>query len=80
MIEGISLTHKLFLDTLEKFGVEVINPIGQSFDPKCHEALTMQQNSEVAPNTVLEVVQKGYQQYDRILRPARVVVSKSNKK
>lgn len=75
--EGMQLTHKLLIDTLDKFQIKQVNPKGETFDPKQHEALTMQPTSELEPNKVLSVVQKGYVIHDRILRPARVVVAKA---
>lgn len=75
--EGMELTHKMFLDTLAKFGVEQIDPIDKPFDPAQHEALTAAPNPDVEPNTVMQVVQKGFILYGRVLRPARVVVSKA---
>lgn len=75
--EGMQLTHKLLIDTLDKFQIKQVNPKGETFDPKQHEALTMQPTSELDPNKVLSVVQKGYVIHDRILRPARVVVAKA---
>lgn len=76
MREGMQLTYKQLLDVLNKFGINQIDPQGADFDPKKHEALTTQATTEVAPNKVLTVVQKGFEIYDRILRPARVVVAK----
>ncbi len=76
MKEGMQLTYKQLLDVLKKFGISQIDPQGADFDPKKHEALTTQMTTEVAPNKVLTVVQKGFEIYDRILRPARVVVAK----
>ena len=76
MHEGLDITMKLLLDALEKAEVRQINPQGQTFDPQLHEAMSIQENNEVAPNTVLVVFQKGYTLNDRIIRPARVVVSK----
>lgn len=75
--EGIDLTLKTLSQTLEKFNIKTINPDGQPFDPAQHEALSMLPTDDVKPNTVLQVVQKGYILSDRLLRPARVVVSKS---
>ncbi len=75
--EGMELTHKLMLDTLAKFQIQVVDPKGQAFDPKLHEALSAQPSADVAPNTVLAVIQKGFLLHDRVLRPARVVVSKA---
>ncbi len=75
--EGMQLTHKLLLDTLDKFNIKQINPQGDVFDPKQHEALTTQPTTELDPNRVLTVVQKGFTIQDRILRPARVIVAKA---
>jgi len=75
--EGMQLTHKLLLDILAQFQIKQINPQGEIFDPKQHEALTTQPSDEIEPNRVLAVVQKGYIIHDRILRPARVVVAKA---
>lgn len=77
MREGIELTHKLLLATLEKFHIHQVNPLGAMFDPKQHEALTTQETSDDEPNTVLTVVQKGFVIHDRVLRPARVIVAKA---
>jgi len=76
--EGMQMTHKMFMDTLAKFNVAVIDPLGQPFDPQWHEAMTMQPDASVAPGTVLLVPQKGYRLNDRLLRPARVIVSKAD--
>lgn len=78
MQKGMELTHKLLLNLLEKFNIHQINPvIGESFDPKKHEALTTQATNDMDPNMILTVVQKGFIIHDRILRPARVIVSKT---
>lgn len=76
MREGLELTLKLFMDVLKKFEVQQIDPIGVPFDPQLHEAMSMQNAPEAEPNTVLAVFQKGYKLSDRVIRPARVVVSK----
>ena len=76
MREGLELTLKLFLDVLQKFNVESLNPEGANFDPQLHEAMSIQESSDVAPNTVMTVFQKGYRLHDRVIRPARVIVSK----
>ena len=73
--EGVELTLKSFLDVLNKFNVEQVNPEGQPFDPDKHQAMTMVPNPDVEPNTVLEVYQKGYLLNGRLVRPAMVVVS-----
>jgi molecular chaperone GrpE len=76
ILHGIELTLKLLIDVLKKFSVEQLDPLGEAFDPNFHEAMSAQVNSEVKPNTVVTVFQKGYKLHDRVLRPARVVVSK----
>ena len=77
MREGMELTHKLLLATLEKFNIRQVDPQGQMFDPKFHEALTAQPSGDVKPNTILTVIQKGFVIHDRVLRPARVIVAKA---
>ncbi|WED44623.1 nucleotide exchange factor GrpE [Legionella cardiaca] len=77
MHEGLQLTMKLFLDVLEKNGVQQLDPLGEPFNPQEHEAMSMQEVAGSAPNTVLAVFQKGYKLHDRVIRPARVVVSKA---
>lgn len=74
--EGMNMTLDLFLQTLEKNGIQAINPMGEKFNPEHHQAMTLQENDEVEPNTVLAVMQKGYLLNDRLIRPAMVVVSK----
>jgi len=76
MHEGIQLTYKLLLDTLKKFSIEQISPLGESFDPGLHEAMVMQESDEHEPNSVMMVVQTGYQLNGRLIRPARVIVAK----
>ncbi|HAU1200288.1 TPA: nucleotide exchange factor GrpE [Legionella pneumophila] len=75
MHEGLELTMKLFLDALQKFDVEQIDPLGQTFDPQQHEAMSMQPAPGAPPNSVITVFQKGYKLSDRVIRPARVIVS-----
>lgn len=75
MYDGLSLTMKLFLNVLEKFQVTQIDPLNAPFNPQEHEAMSMQ-DSDVPASTVLVVFQKGYKLNDRVIRPARVVVSK----
>lgn len=75
--EGVSMTLKLQLDTLGKFGVEAIEPQGEPFDPQYHEAMAMVPNPDVEPNSVIDVMQKGYLLNGRLVRPAMVVVSQA---
>jgi len=74
LVEGQSATLRLLAKAFEKAQIEEINPEGQPFNPEQHEAM-MAQPSDAAPNTVLAVIQRGYQLNGRLLRPARVVVS-----
>ncbi len=76
-LEGVEMTQKSFLDTLKKFSVEAIDPEGHPFDPALHQAISMVDAPDSEPNTVLNVVQKGYTNHGRLLRPAMVVVSKA---
>lgn len=77
LLEGVEMTFKSFTDTLAKFKVEVIDPEGHPFDPDLHQAISMVDAPDAEPNTVLNVVQKGYTNHGRLLRPAMVVVSKA---
>lgn len=74
--EGMEMTLKQMLDVLQKFAVERVNPKGEAFNPELHEAMTMVPNPDIEPNTVMDVIQKGYTLSGRVVRPARVVVSK----
>lgn len=74
--EGVELTLTGLLNSLAKFKVEVVNPEGEPFNPELHQAMTMVDVPNAAPNTVLTVMQKGYTLHGRLLRPAMVVVSK----
>lgn len=76
LLEGVELTHKSFIDVLQKFKLERLDPVGEPFDPQLHQAMTMIDSPDSEPNTVLDVMQKGYTLHGRLLRPAMVVVSK----
>ena len=73
-IEGLELTNKVFTSTLEKFGVETINPVDEKFNPELHEAVTMVPMPDKTSNTVLEVIQVGFTLNGRLVRPALVIV------
>jgi molecular chaperone GrpE len=77
LVEGSELTLKLLSDVMDKFGVEQIDPDGSPFDPEEHQAMGMQPRDDVAPNTVVAVVQKGYKLNGRLVRPAMVMVSQA---
>jgi molecular chaperone GrpE len=75
--EGVELTLKSFLDALKKFNIEPVEPEGEPFDPQLHQAMSLVENPDVEPNTVIAVMQKGYTLNGRLVRPAMVMVSKS---
>lgn len=74
---GIQLTYSMFLEVLSKFGIKEIDPaVGTAFDPKCHEAISVQESADIPANCIITVVQKGYFIHDRVLRAARVIVAR----
>ena len=73
--DGVQLTANQLTSVFEKFNIAEINPVGEKFDPNKHQAISMQENSG-EPNTVFNVLQKGYTLNDRVLRPALVMVAK----
>jgi len=77
MHEGLDLTLKLMDDVFRKFGLTLIDPKGEKFDPSRHHAISMVESNEVPPNHVVSVMQKGYLLHDRVLRPAMVVVARA---
>ena len=76
LIEGSELILKMLADLLDKNGIESIHPLGEPFDPEHHQAMSLLESDEHAPNTVVTVMQKGYKLNDRLVRPAMVAVSK----
>jgi len=74
--EGQELTLKMLGKVMQDHHLEVIDPVGQPFDPEFHQAMTMLPSEEVDENTVIEVLQKGFRLHDRLIRPAMVVVSR----
>jgi molecular chaperone GrpE len=77
LVEGTELTLKMLSNAFSKFGIREIDPKGERFDPSQHEAMAMQPSRDAAPNTVMQVVQKGYLLNDRLLRPAMVIVARA---
>lgn len=75
--EGVALSLKLALDTLKKHGVEQLNPLGEPFNPQQHEAMAMVPNPDAEPNSVMDVMQPGYELNGRLVRAAMVVVAKA---
>ena len=77
IVEGVELTRKSALDALKGFSVDVLEPYGEPFDPQQHEAMTMVPSDTAEPNSVIDVLQKGYSLNGRLLRAAMVVVAKA---
>ena len=75
LLEGSEATLKILGTTMQQFGVEVVDPAGEPFDPEFHEAISMQPSDDVEPGSVVTVVQKGYSLNGRLLRPAMVIVA-----
>ena len=77
VLEGVSLSLKLFKDTLEKQGVSQIDPHGEPFDPNLHEAVAMVPMPSAEPNSIIEVIRKAFNLNGRLIQAAQVVVSKA---
>ena len=75
VLEGVRLTERKLRTVLSRHGVETVDPAGQKFDPKLHEAIQRVPPGDKAPGTVVTVYEKGYTLKGRLLRPARVVVA-----
>ncbi|OLQ85721.1 nucleotide exchange factor GrpE [Vibrio ponticus] len=76
LLEGVELTHKTFADAVAKFGLKEINPEGEAFNPEFHQAMSIQESPDHESNTVMFVMQKGYELNGRVIRPAMVMVAK----
>lgn len=76
--EGTQLTLKVLLDVFGRFNIAQLDPKGETFNPEQHEAMAMVPHPEAAPNSVIDVLEKGYTLNGRLLRPARVVVAKAD--
>jgi len=76
ILDGVSLTLKSLNDCFAKFSVEAVDPLGEPFDPQLHQAIATQESPDSEPNSVVEVIQKGYTLNGRVIRPAMVMVSK----
>jgi molecular chaperone GrpE len=77
VLEGIELTRKGFMDLLVKYGVQPVDPLGEPFDPETAQAMSLVEQPDAEPNSVIAVMQKGYTLNGRLLRPAMVMVSKA---
>tara|TARA_B100001029_G_scaffold126659_1_gene105758 strand:+ start:1144 stop:1680 length:537 start_codon:yes stop_codon:yes gene_type:complete len=76
--EGLKLILKSYEDALETGGIISIDPKGEPFNPEQHEALSVIENEDLEPNSIIEVIQRGFMIQDRVLRPAKVIVTKKN--
>ncbi|MEE4294351.1 MAG: nucleotide exchange factor GrpE [Xanthomonadales bacterium] len=76
LVEGQELTLKMLNKVMQDHHLEVIDPAGEPFDPELHEAMTVLPSAEHEENTVMDVIQKGFRLHDRLIRPARVVVTR----
>ena len=76
--EGLRLILKSYEDALETGGIISIDPKGEPFNPEQHEALSVIENEDLEPNSIVEVIQRGFMIQDRVLRPAKVIVTKKN--
>lgn len=74
--EGAEMTLSLFMNSLDKFNVKQVNPVGEPFDPQLHEAISMVPAPDAEPNSVVTCIQKGYTLNERLVRPAMVVVAR----
>ena len=77
LAQGVGMIVAQLLDVLKRHGVTRIEAQGQPFDPNLHQAVMQQVSAELPPNTVVQVLESGYLMHDRVLRPARVAVSKA---
>ena len=75
MVEGTINTQQSLAKVLQEYGIEIINPVGEKFDPEIHEAMSMVKSEDHEKNTVVDVIQKGYSLNERLIRPARVIVA-----
>ena len=73
--EGKALIHRMLDKLLQDHGVQLIDPVGEAFNPELHEAMSLIPSPEHPRDTVIDVIQKGYQLNERLIRPARVIVS-----
>ncbi len=77
LVEGSEATLRLLAKAFEKLGINELDPVGERFDPQRHEAMMAQESRTAEPDSVLQVVQRGYELNGRVLRPARVIIAKA---
>lgn len=79
LVDGVAMVQSQFVDLLKRYNVERINADGETFDPNKHQAMMQQPSKEHEPDTVIQVIEHGYMNHDRVLRPAKVIVSAASK-
>lgn len=75
LVQGVAMVQSQFLEQLKRHGITRIDALGKPFDPNLHQAVMQQPSADVEPNTVLQVLEQGFMNHDRVLRPAKVIVS-----
>ena len=75
LASGVGMVHVQFLELLKRHGIKRIDSDGKPFDPNLHQAISLQPSPEVEANTIMQVIEQGYMNQDRVLRPAKVIVS-----
>ena len=76
LVQGVAMVQNQLFDALRRHGITTIEAENKPFDPHVHQAVMQQPSAEVPPDTVLQVLEQGFMMHDRVLRPARVIVSK----
>jgi molecular chaperone GrpE len=75
--EGVAIVTKQLEEILKRYGIEIIRPDGEPFDPSAHEAILMVDKKDAAPNSVAEVIRPGFRLHGRVVRPAQVTVARA---
>ncbi len=76
LVQGVAMVQNQFLEQLKRHGITRIEALGKPFDPNLHQAVVQQPSAEHEPNTVVQVLEQGFMNHERVLRPAKVIVSK----
>jgi len=80
LVQGVMATQAILLDVLKRHGIVPIDALGKPFDPNLHQAVQMMPSKEYPPNSITQVLQQGFQIYDRVLRPASVILASEETK
>lgn len=75
LVQGVAMVQSQFLETLKRHGITQIDAAGKPFDPNLHQAVMQQPSADVEPGAVVRVLEQGFMNHDRVLRPAKVIVS-----